>query len=294
MICGDIPFETDSQIKKANLYFREALGLSDELKDLVRACLNVSSSERINLAQLADHPWLKAKADTEQQKERPVLQRTISAPVNVVNNCTVTVTAAVTNSATAASNSYCSNNNNSNNEDELMKTSDSACSMETVEITGSESLEDTSFASPVQNSFMDVPSMFSSRQFLTLSPTVTSSRQLLQKVSCSDEDESFYSDNSAMSVSPIPFSCRRNSFHPVRSDQLGFSEDHSDVEILQDRRFLASHMICRNEHHQQRQEGQKIVLPPFHQLKSNAISARMWRTRAAIYIFLPFLDVKVF
>jgi serine/threonine protein kinase len=291
MVCGDIPFETDSQIKKANLYFRDALGLSEDLKDLIRACLNVSSSDRMSLAQLAEHPWLATNSEADSQKERPVLQRTISAPVNVVgnnNNGSNIATAAAT-TATTALTSGESSNDNSSHDDDVMKASNSTCSMETVEISGAESLDDSSFASPTPDSFLsdlpsNVPSMFNSGQFLTLSPALTSNRQLIPKVSGSDEDdESFYSDHSAMSVSPIPFSCR-NSFHPVKSDEhLMVVEDDrlshhqpqqqqdSSVEILQDRRFLISHSLFRPQLSPQPQ----LVLPPFHQLKSKPIAARM-------------------
>ena len=268
MVCGDIPFETDSQIKKASVYFRESLGLSEEVKSLIRACLNVSSSERVSLSTLAEHPWLKSK-ETEQQKERPVLQRTISSPVNVVNNAAIATTTATM--VVAAGDS--GNNSNCSDCDEAMTTSASACSMETVEINDSESLEDSGFASPPQGSFLsDLPSMFGSRQMLTLSPALASNRQMLAKVSGSDlEDESFYSDaSSAMSVSPVPqFSCR----NPYKSHD----DPRTSVEIdsLQDKRFLASHPLCRNLQQQQPQQ-QQLVLPPFHQLKSKqAITARM-------------------
>jgi len=271
MVCGDIPFETDSQIKKASLYFRESLGLSEEVKSLIRSCLNVSSSERMSLAEVADHPWLKPKQETEQQKERPVLQRTISAPVNVVNNPAATTATAMITAAGISGN----NNNNTtvnNNSDEAMKTSASACSMETVEINDSESLEDSGFASSPQDSFLsDLPSMFGSRQMMTLSPAMASNRQMLGKVSGSDlDDESFYSDaSSAMSVSPVPpFSCR-NQYKSNHDDPMTSDEN----DRLQDKRFLGSHPLCRNL---QQPQQQHLVLPPFHQLKSKqAITARM-------------------
>ena len=221
MVCGDIPFETDSQIKKANLYFRETLNLSDEVKDLIRLCLTVASGDRISLAQLAEHSWLKTRPECDQLKDRPVLQRTISAPVNVVNN------------------NINSNNNNNNNNgasaaaniaEEQLKQSNDSCQMETADVTVVASLEDSSnFASPAtispsgqQSHFLnlptDVPSMFSSRVFHHLSPVLTAGRQPLPKVSCSDEDEDcFYSDDMAssnsavtpMSISPSPYSCHQ-------------------------------------------------------------------------------------
>ena len=57
MVCGDIPFETDNQIKKAQVAFKSSLGLSEEVKDLIRACLTISTSERIGLDGLSSHPW---------------------------------------------------------------------------------------------------------------------------------------------------------------------------------------------------------------------------------------------
>ncbi len=324
MVCGDIPFETDSQIKKANLYFRDALNLSEELKNLICACLTVSTGDRITMAQVAEHPWLKTRVESEQQKDRPVLQRTISAPVNVVNNNNNNN---VNNNATA---------NNINNADDQMKQHTDSCLMETVINSAVvASLEDSSFASPIedspdlhshQSSFLSIPkdvtSMFGTRQFLNLSPALAAGRQLLPKVSCSDEEEedNFYSDEmngmpfsaatshsttaTPMSISPSPFSCRQQlvpsmadtsrdthspvvSFYTTKSDdQIMLSGDdrfhHDQVadqaacDSLQDRRFLVSHLIGHEAQQQQQLTQHKIVLPPFHQLKSsNPIAARM-------------------
>merc|ERR1712062_470121 len=57
MVCGDIPFETDNQIKRAQILFKPSLRLSEEVKDLIRACLTISTSERISLDGLLSHPW---------------------------------------------------------------------------------------------------------------------------------------------------------------------------------------------------------------------------------------------
>ena len=97
---GDIPFETDSQIKRANLHFRTELRLSTECQDLVRRCLEIDVGSRITLAEMRDHPWLKeVKVNTEEQKTAmgpledvtpsaakaalPQLMRTLSKPVDV-------------------------------------------------------------------------------------------------------------------------------------------------------------------------------------------------------------------
>jgi len=81
MVCGDIPFETDNQIKKAQVVFKSSLGLSEEVKDLIRACLTISTSERISLDGLLSHPWATANL------HRPSLQRTTSSPMDVAAPC---------------------------------------------------------------------------------------------------------------------------------------------------------------------------------------------------------------
>ena len=98
MVNGDIPFETDSQIKRANLHFRTELRLSTECQDLIRRCLEIDVGGRITLAEMRDHPWLaEVKAEvkapkvtmgpledvTPSAKVTPQLMRTLSKPVDV-------------------------------------------------------------------------------------------------------------------------------------------------------------------------------------------------------------------
>jgi len=86
MVCGDIPFETDAQIKLAHLSFRPELRLSNDVIDCIKRCLTVSTSERITLAQLKSHPWLKdeEKVLSESNLHPPPVHRSISAPVDVI------------------------------------------------------------------------------------------------------------------------------------------------------------------------------------------------------------------
>jgi serine/threonine protein kinase len=56
MVCGDIPFETDEQICRAELRFR--VRLSVECQDLIRQCLQVQADHRPCLQDLLLHPWL--------------------------------------------------------------------------------------------------------------------------------------------------------------------------------------------------------------------------------------------
>lgn len=57
MVCGDIPFEQDEQIVKADVRFRGHV--SDAVKDLIRGCLSIKPAERPTLEEILEHPWLK-------------------------------------------------------------------------------------------------------------------------------------------------------------------------------------------------------------------------------------------
>ena len=102
MVNGDIPFETDSQIKRANVHFRTELRLSTECQDLIRRCLEVDVGGRITLEEMRAHPWLAEVKATEMEKGTskamgpledvtpsackaapPQLMRTLSKPVDV-------------------------------------------------------------------------------------------------------------------------------------------------------------------------------------------------------------------
>lgn len=61
MVCGDIPFERDEQILKAELHFRKPV--SQEVEDLIRKCLSIESGCRPSLADLLSHPWLQQPSD---------------------------------------------------------------------------------------------------------------------------------------------------------------------------------------------------------------------------------------
>jgi len=61
MVCGDIPFETDAQIRAATISFRPELGVSSELQDLTVRCLTVDPGHRISLQEISSHPWLAKK-----------------------------------------------------------------------------------------------------------------------------------------------------------------------------------------------------------------------------------------
>uniref|UniRef100_T1ILG9 non-specific serine/threonine protein kinase n=1 Tax=Strigamia maritima TaxID=126957 RepID=T1ILG9_STRMM len=62
MVCGDIPFDRDEQIVKADLHFRA--GLSKECQDLIQQCLRYKHSDRPSLEEIQRHPWMTAKLES--------------------------------------------------------------------------------------------------------------------------------------------------------------------------------------------------------------------------------------
>ncbi|XP_076447643.1 serine/threonine-protein kinase pim-3-like [Babylonia areolata] len=58
LLCGDIPFEHDHQILRAQVTFKTRV--SAQARDLVRQCLSLKPSERPSLQQIMDHPWMQA------------------------------------------------------------------------------------------------------------------------------------------------------------------------------------------------------------------------------------------
>merc|ERR1712112_112027 len=57
MVCGDVPFECDAQISRAQLTWFPQLKLSEEVKSLIMGCLKVNPEERFTLADVVNHPW---------------------------------------------------------------------------------------------------------------------------------------------------------------------------------------------------------------------------------------------
>ncbi|CAD5118410.1 DgyrCDS7119 [Dimorphilus gyrociliatus] len=55
MVCGDIPFEKDEQIIRADIEFRGKL--SKECKNLIENCLSVKWIDRPSLKDILNHPW---------------------------------------------------------------------------------------------------------------------------------------------------------------------------------------------------------------------------------------------
>ena len=83
MVCGDIPFESDEQICKAQVTFNTEI--SRECEDLVRSCLRICPDERLKLEDILLHPWM-TKADEQIIKE---IDQNLSSSEqsNISNSC---------------------------------------------------------------------------------------------------------------------------------------------------------------------------------------------------------------
>jgi serine/threonine protein kinase len=70
MICGDIPFERDEQIVRAEVCLRKPV--SAEAKDLIHRCLSIDPTHRPSLQELLEHPWMQhgTAADDRPSTER--------------------------------------------------------------------------------------------------------------------------------------------------------------------------------------------------------------------------------
>ena len=58
MVCGDIPFETDSQILLGLPDWSDNTVLSGECKDLLVSCLHTDPNQRTPLDRISSHPWI--------------------------------------------------------------------------------------------------------------------------------------------------------------------------------------------------------------------------------------------
>merc|ERR1711936_3927 len=64
MVCGDIPFETDSQILLGLPDWGDNTRLSGECQDLLASCLHTDPTQRTSLHQISPPPWLRGSASS--------------------------------------------------------------------------------------------------------------------------------------------------------------------------------------------------------------------------------------
>merc|ERR1712117_393702 len=61
MVCGDIPFEPDTQILLGLPDWSDNNVLSAELKNIIQGCLDTNPNTRLSLDSLQSHPWIQGK-----------------------------------------------------------------------------------------------------------------------------------------------------------------------------------------------------------------------------------------
>merc|ERR1712184_202628 len=105
-VCGDVPFECDAQISRAQLTWFPQLKLSEEVKSLITGCLMVNTQERLTLSQVTTHPWLMGK--TIPGTVARARNTELLFPPNERNQASYSSSASSTSSSSAMSSSSCS------------------------------------------------------------------------------------------------------------------------------------------------------------------------------------------
>ena len=100
MLCGDIPFETDTEILEGRLAWWEELGLSSIAKDLITKCLARDQAARISLVQVLAHPWLQDGAPTMSKMNEGIRRNKRSFNLlnldNLSSSCSSTISSSPT------------------------------------------------------------------------------------------------------------------------------------------------------------------------------------------------------
>jgi len=85
LVCGDIPFETDTQIMLGLPDWSDNTALSPGLKDLIERCLKTDPRERISLEDIASHPWIVGSKDAKEVKRST--QKAVSRESSGLSSC---------------------------------------------------------------------------------------------------------------------------------------------------------------------------------------------------------------
>lgn len=63
MVCGDVPFELDEEIVRAQVHFRTRL--TPECADLIKQCLSIRPCDRPKLEDILKHPWFSCELEDD-------------------------------------------------------------------------------------------------------------------------------------------------------------------------------------------------------------------------------------
>ena len=80
MVCGDIPFEADEAICKAQLNFTRSI--TSDCEDLIRACLKIRPQDRPSLNAILNHPWLLASATADGGRKTAGSNSSVTRPLS--------------------------------------------------------------------------------------------------------------------------------------------------------------------------------------------------------------------
>jgi len=85
LVCGDIPFETDTQIIMGLPDWSDSTSLSSSLKNLIQGCLKTDPRERFSLEEVSSHPWiLDTKEDLDVGKSK---MKSVSRESSGISSC---------------------------------------------------------------------------------------------------------------------------------------------------------------------------------------------------------------
>ena len=83
MLCGDVPYETDEQIRTGDIVWKDDVKISPLAKDLIESCLRPDPEERITLSSMKNHTWMKMRPVSKSSISLVKDSSKLSKPVDV-------------------------------------------------------------------------------------------------------------------------------------------------------------------------------------------------------------------